>query len=312
MLFSRMGRESEAIRIGEKLIPWPEFESSLLACCGIAAHGSTAQESDTEFSKIASSLVEFVCKAIQVSSGRLRVQQQSERRWLALARLAVETEQQRKLGEQFLAQAEYRKSGEAERKLTGHLLKLLGQRAFELVIQKSKALNNLAYSYASLGIRLDEASARSRESVSLLDSLLRDTSTEKLGQVMPVFRPEESRAFKYDTRGWISFRRGDLDDAIKHLEKACDLAPYDADIHYHLARAYEDRLQRLWPNREDGGSRREALGSLRKALRHYHYAVRFNATSRLASRLGRLRPRLAQYEANWEPQRQGVREDKMS
>lgn len=41
-----------------------------------------------------------------------------------------------------------------------------------------------------------------------------------------------------DTYGWIAFRRGNLDDALAHLEPAAKGLPGDMSVQYHLAMAY--------------------------------------------------------------------------
>ena len=42
-----------------------------------------------------------------------------------------------------------------------------------------------------------------------------------------------------DTYGWIAFLRGDLEDALSHLEPAAEGLPNDPLVQYHLARVYE-------------------------------------------------------------------------
>lgn len=42
-----------------------------------------------------------------------------------------------------------------------------------------------------------------------------------------------------DTYGWIAFRRGDLDTALSHLQRAAEGLPGNALVQYHLGMAYE-------------------------------------------------------------------------
>lgn len=48
-----------------------------------------------------------------------------------------------------------------------------------------------------------------------------------------------------DTYGWIAFRRGDLNEALTHLEPAAEGLPTDPLVQYHLGRTYLelDRLE---------------------------------------------------------------------
>ncbi len=41
-----------------------------------------------------------------------------------------------------------------------------------------------------------------------------------------------------DTYGWIAFRRGDMDEALSHLERAAEALPNEASVHYHLGATY--------------------------------------------------------------------------
>jgi len=75
------------------------------------------------------------------------------------------------------------------------------------------ALNALAYLWAEDGRRLDEA------------LILQERALEQ---------EPFSGAFQ-DTMGWIQFRRGRLDEALRHLELADRYQPYEAEIIEHLA-----------------------------------------------------------------------------
>lgn len=58
-----------------------------------------------------------------------------------------------------------------------------------------------------------------------------------------------------DTYGWIAFRRGDLNEALTHLEPAAEGLPTDALVQYHLGRTYLE-LERF----------EEARATLQKAI----------------------------------------------
>lgn len=77
-------------------------------------------------------------------------------------------------------------------------------------------------------------------------------SLERAFAVARRLRGSKEPAFA-DTYGWIEFRRGNLDEALRHLEPAAEGLPDDPLVQYHLARAY-DAL-----GRTDDARRRFAL-----------------------------------------------------
>ena len=75
-----------------------------------------------------------------------------------------------------------------------------------------------------------------------LASLLANTrsdpaSLERAYIIARRLRDERQPAFQ-DTYGWISFRRGNLDEALSHLEPAAKGLPNDPSVQYHLAMTY--------------------------------------------------------------------------
>jgi tetratricopeptide (TPR) repeat protein len=96
------------------------------------------------------------------------------------------------------------------------------------------AANNLASMMATY--RSDEASL---ERAAAIARRLRDSP-------VPAFR---------DTYGWIEFRRGNIEEALRHLEPAAEGLPDDAVVQFHLGMVY-DRL----------GRREEAARQFRRAL----------------------------------------------
>lgn len=87
---------------------------------------------------------------------------------------------------------------------------------------KVQFLNDVAYTLAEAGKGLDQALKYSEQSLALLPAEVND----------------ESRANFQDTLGWIHFKRGNYNEAIKVLETASKAAD-TPDIFEHLAQAYE-------------------------------------------------------------------------
>lgn len=79
-----------------------------------------------------------------------------------------------------------------------------------------QGLNYLAFTYADMGQNLDEA--------------------EKL--VKRALELEPKDAYIIDTHGWVLYRKGQFEDAIKVLEAAYQLQPNEAVIAEHLGDAY--------------------------------------------------------------------------
>jgi len=66
---------------------------------------------------------------------------------------------------------------------------------------------------------------------------------ERAANIARRLRGREVPAFQ-DTYGWIAFLRGDLEEALAHLEPAAEGLPGDPLVQYHLARVYE-ALERI-------------------------------------------------------------------
>lgn len=79
-----------------------------------------------------------------------------------------------------------------------------------------QALNYLAYTYAELGQNLDEAEGYARRALEL----------------------QPNDGYILDTMGWIHFKRGQIEDAIKYLEAAFKFRSDEAIIAEHLGDAY--------------------------------------------------------------------------
>lgn len=99
--------------------------------------------------------------------------------------------------------------------------------------EHASALNYLGYTYAEMGIHLDQAL--------------------KLVQRALEIRPEDG--YIMDSLGWVYFRKQAYDKAIFYLEKAVELSEYETVIAAHLADAYLKT-----------GQREKAIAMYKKAL----------------------------------------------
>lgn len=82
--------------------------------------------------------------------------------------------------------------------------------------EDASALNYLGYTYADLGIHLDEAETLIRKALEL--------------------RPDDG--YIIDSMGWVYFQQGKYDKAVDYLERAALLTDYEAIIAEHLGDAY--------------------------------------------------------------------------
>ncbi|WP_035237664.1 tetratricopeptide repeat protein [Desulfobacter vibrioformis] len=80
----------------------------------------------------------------------------------------------------------------------------------------ASALNYLGYTYAEMGIHLDQA----------------------LELVQRAFNIRPEDGYITDSLGWVYFKKQDYDKAIFYLEKAVELSEYETVITIHLADAY--------------------------------------------------------------------------
>lgn len=93
-------------------------------------------------------------------------------------------------------------------------------------------LNNLGYSWADMGVNLDQA----------LEMITKAVEIRPSGHII-------------DSLGWVFYRLGRLDEAVEQLERAASIHPFNAVIVDHLGDAY-------W----DSGRHREAIVQWRRAL----------------------------------------------
>ncbi len=107
------------------------------------------------------------------------------------------------------------------------------KRVIELNPNDAQALNFIGYTYAEIGINLEEALGYLKKAVSI--------------------RPNDG--FILDSLGWVYYKLKRYDDAVKHLEDAASLVDDDSTIVEHLGDVYAARKE------------------FRKALKAYKKAV---------------------------------------
>ncbi len=134
-------------------------------------------------------------------------------------------------------------------------------RALKLNPGQPYVLNYLAYSWVDRGEQLERARAMLEEAV----------------------RKRPNDGYIVDSVGWVEYRLGNFEAAVRHLERATELRPHDPIINQHLGDAYwragrrhEARFQwrrALWLGPEEADRRtieqrlREGLPSFRPAQR---------------------------------------------
>lgn len=89
--------------------------------------------------------------------------------------------------------------------------------------EDASALNYLGYTYADLGIHLDEAEILIRKALEI--------------------KPNDG--YILDSMGWVYFQQGEFDKAVGYLERAAELTNYEAIIAAHLADAYLKTGQKI-------------------------------------------------------------------
>jgi Tfp pilus assembly protein PilF len=109
------------------------------------------------------------------------------------------------------------------------------KKAIELNPKNAAALNYLGYTWAEMGVRLDEA--------------------EDLVQRALKIQPNDG--FYIDSLGWVYYQKGEYPKAVEQLERAVEITVDDPTIIEHLADAYEK-----------AGRAERALTRYRDALKH--------------------------------------------
>ena len=91
------------------------------------------------------------------------------------------------------------------------------KKAMELNPKNAAALNYLGYTWAEMGIQLDEAE---------------DLITRAL-------KLQPNDGFYIDSLGWVYYQKGEYPRAVEQLERAVEITVDDPTIIEHLADAYE-------------------------------------------------------------------------
>lgn len=119
-----------------------------------------------------------------------------------------------------------------------------GMEQFEKAISLSPSpltWNNIAYSLAEQNVQLDRADKYADAAINALQTQLRDVRLDSLR-----FQDLAAALFLYeiwDTKGWIAFKRGDLDKAEQYLTAAWQ-ASGSGTIGEHLGEVYEKQGKR--------------------------------------------------------------------
>jgi len=119
------------------------------------------------------------------------------------------------------------------------------QKAIEINPKNAQALNYLGYTWAEMGVRLEEA--------------------ERL--ILRALEIEPNDGYFIDSLGWVYYQKGDHQRAVEQLERAVELSNEDAAIVEHLGDAYEK------------------VGKSDKALERYRQALKNAKEEELAKRL---------------------------
>ena len=80
----------------------------------------------------------------------------------------------------------------------------------------ANALNYLGYTYADLGLNLDEAERLIKEALK--------------------YKPNDG--YITDSLGWVYYKKGEFDKALKYLKKAIEMVPDDPIMLEHMGDAY--------------------------------------------------------------------------
>ena len=91
------------------------------------------------------------------------------------------------------------------------------KKAIELNPKNAAALNYLGYTWAEMGVQLDDAE-------DLIQRALR-------------IQPDDG--FYIDSLGWVYYQKGDYPKAVEYLERAVEITVDDPTIIEHLGDAYE-------------------------------------------------------------------------
>jgi tetratricopeptide (TPR) repeat protein len=101
--------------------------------------------------------------------------------------------------------------------------------------------NNIAYALAQQDIQLDRAEKYSDTAINAVETQMRDVKLDNLR--MQDLATSNFLFNAWDTKGWIEFKQGKVDDAEQYIQSAF-LAAGRGDEAEHLGEIYEKRGQR--------------------------------------------------------------------
>ncbi len=116
-----------------------------------------------------------------------------------------------------------------------------GMAAFDKAIALSPTAvvwNNIAYSLAEQNVQLDRANQYSDAAINALETQLRDVNLDSLRQ-QDIFTANLLYAV-WDTKGWVEYKRGNLDIAERYIRAAWNARP-SGEVGLHLAEIAEKR-----------------------------------------------------------------------
>ena len=119
------------------------------------------------------------------------------------------------------------------------------KKAIELNPKNAAALNYLGFTWAEMGVRLDEAESLIQEALKI----------------------EPNDGFYIDSLGWVYYQKGDYNQAVELLERAVEITVDDPTIIEHLADAYEK-----------AGKADRAVSRYREALKNQGKTSRLNGS----------------------------------
>jgi Tfp pilus assembly protein PilF len=91
------------------------------------------------------------------------------------------------------------------------------KKAIELNPKNAAALNYLGYTWAEMGVQLDDAE----------------------DMIQRALKIQPNDGFYIDSLGWVYYQKGDYPKAVEQLERAVEITVDDPTIIEHLADAYE-------------------------------------------------------------------------
>ena len=108
------------------------------------------------------------------------------------------------------------------------------------LLERENEIEGAISIYEGLYERLSNSSVVANNLASLLATYRADDeSLERAWRVARRLRDSDLPPFQ-DTYGWIAFRRGDAEEALRYMEPAASGLPGDPIVQYHLARVYEE------------------------------------------------------------------------